>query len=74
MCLSTKTPKAPPPAPTVTAPPPPEKPPAELEDAVDSNATLLRKKKAGTRGAFGRGTASAQYKGASSGSGLTINK
>lgn len=42
MCM--KSPKPPAPVPTVTPPPPPEKPPSELEDAVDSNATALKKK------------------------------
>jgi hypothetical protein len=72
MCLST--PKAPPPKPTIAPPPPPEKAPAELENAVDSNANLLTKKKKGAKGAFGKGTASAQYSGKASGSGLSINK
>ena len=72
MCLSR--PKAPPPKPTITPPPPPEKPPAELENAIDSNANLLTKKKKGAKGAFGKGTASAQYSGKASGSGLSINK
>lgn len=72
MCLST--PKAPPPPPTVVAPPPPEKAPAELENAVDSNATALKKKRKGARGQLGRGSSGAQYKGSSSGTGLTIKK
>lgn len=73
MCLF-KSPKVAAPAPTVTAAPPPEKPPEELEDAVDSNANLLRKKKAGAKSAFGRGTSGAQYSGTASGSGLKISK
>lgn len=72
MCLST--PKAPSPPPTVAAPPPPEKAPAELEDAVDSNATALKKKRRGAKGQLGRGSSGAQYKGSSSGSGLKIKK
>lgn len=71
MCLST--PKPPPPPKTVAPPPPPEKPPAELENAVDSNATQLKKKKKGAKGAFGKSTGT-QYSGGASGSGLTINK
>lgn len=71
MCLST--PKPPPPPKTVAPPPPPEKPPAELENAVDSNATQLKKKKKGAKGAFGANTG-AQYSGGASGSGLTINQ
>jgi hypothetical protein len=72
MCLSS--PKAPPPPPTVVAPPPPEKAPAELEDAVDSNATALKKKRRGAKGQLGRGSSGAQYKGSGSGSGLSIKK
>jgi hypothetical protein len=72
MCLSS--PKAPPPPPTVVAPPPPEKAPAELEDAVDSNATALKKKRKGAKGQLGRGSSGAQYKGSGSGSGLSIKK
>jgi hypothetical protein len=66
--------KTPPPPPTITAPPPPEKAPAELENAVDSNAVGLKKKRKGAKGSLGRGSVGAQYKGAASGSGLTINK
>jgi hypothetical protein len=72
MCLSS--PKPPPPPPTVVAPPPPEKAPAELEDAVDSNATALKKKRKGAKGQLGRGSSGAQYKGSGSGSGLSIKK
>jgi len=72
MCLSS--PKAPPPPPTVVAPPPPEKAPAELEDAVDSNASALKKKRKGAKGQLGRGSSGAQYKGSGSGSGLSIKK
>ena len=72
MCLSS--PKPPPPPPTVVAPPPPEKAPAELEDAVDSNATALKKKRRGAKGQLGRGSSGAQYKGSGSGSGLSIKK
>jgi hypothetical protein len=70
MCFST--PKAPPPPPTIAPPPPPEAAPSQLEDAVDSNATALRKKKSGTK-QLRRG-AGTQYKGKASGSGLSINK
>lgn len=70
MCLST--PKPPPPPKTVAPPPPPEAPPSELENAVDSNATQLKKKKKGAKGAFG--STGTQYSGAASGSGLKINK
>ena len=66
-------PKPPPPKPTIAPPPPPEKPPEELENAVDSNATQLKKKKKGAKGAFGANTG-AQYSGSASGSGLTIKK
>jgi len=72
MCFST--PKPPKPQPTVAPPPPPEKAPAELENAVDSNATGLQKKKRGAKSVLGRGSSGAQYKGAASGSGLTIKK
>lgn len=60
--------------PTVVAPPPPEKAPAELENAVDSNATGLQKKKRGAKKVLGRGSSGAQYKGTGSGTGLKINK
>jgi len=63
-----------PPPPTIAPPPPPEKAPSELEDAVDSNAVSLKKKRKGAKGSLGRGNSGAQYKGAASGSGLTINK
>jgi hypothetical protein len=69
-----KTPKAPPPPPTIAPPPPPEKAPSELEDAVDSNATALKKKKRGAKGSLGRGSSGAQYSGSASGSGLSITK
>lgn len=45
-------PKPPPPPPA--PPPPPEKPPEALEDAVDSTATALKKKRSGARGKLGR--------------------
>ena len=75
MCMKTPKPQAPPP--TVTPPPPPEKPPSELEDAVDSNATALKKKAKGAKGALGRGKAGTQIASAVkasgySGSGLKI--
>ena len=71
MCIpSPKTPKAPPPPPP--APPPPEKPPEALEDAVDSNATGLKKKKMGARGRLGRGKSGVQTKGSAAGTGLKI--
>jgi hypothetical protein len=72
MCMSA--PKPPPPKPTVTPPPPPEAAPAELENAVDSNATGLKKKKSGARGILGRGSSGSQYAGQASGSGLSIKK
>ena len=43
------------PSPKVAPPPPPEKPPSELEDAVDSNATALKRKARGAKGVLGRG-------------------
>ena len=67
-------PKAPPPAPTVAPPPPPEKAPAELENAVDSNATALKKRKKGAKGVLGRGASGTQVTGAPSGTGLKIGK
>ena len=72
MCMST--PKPPPPKPSVKAPPPPQAAPSELENAVDSNATMLKKKKKGAKGAFGTTSSGTQYSGGASGSGLTINK
>jgi hypothetical protein len=73
MCLSS--PKPPPPPPTVVAPPPPEKAPAELEDAVDSNATALKKKRKGAKQLRRSNNTGTNYVGQSSGgSGLTINK
>ena len=73
MCISLGA-KAAAPKPTIAPPPPPEKAPAELENAVDSNANILQKKKKGARGAFGKGAASAQYSGTASGTGLKISK
>ena len=58
MCMKSPRPVAPPPTPA--PPPPPEKPPSELEDAVDSNATALKRKRSGVKGALGRGKAGAQ--------------
>jgi hypothetical protein len=72
MCMSS--PKAPPPAPTVAPPPPPEKAPAELENAVDSNATALKKRKKGAKGVLGRGASGTQVTGTPSGTGLKIGK
>lgn len=69
MCMSA--PKPPPPKPTIAPPPPPEAAPSELANAVDSNATALKKKKKGAKGMLGRGSSGAQVKGAS-GTGLTI--
>jgi len=60
------------PAPTVAAPPPPERAPSELEDAVDSNATTLKKKKRGAKGVLGRGSSGTQVAGAAAGAGLNI--
>lgn len=72
MCMKSPRVQAPPPIPT--PPPPPEKPPSELEDAVDSNATALKRKARGVKGALGRGKVGAQVaKAASSAtSGLKI--
>ena len=72
MCLST--PKAPPPPPTVAPPPPPEAAPSDLENAVDSNATGLKKRRKGAKSTLGRGVSGTQYKGSGSGSGLKISK
>jgi hypothetical protein len=58
--------------PAIAPPPPPEKAPAELEDAVDSNATSLKMKKMGAKGAFGKKTATAQYAGSAAKTGLKI--
>jgi hypothetical protein len=66
--------KAAAPAPTVAPPPPPEKAPSELENAIDSNATSLKKKKRGARGILGRGGSGAQVKGSAAGTGLKITK
>lgn len=50
MCFKAPDIKMPPPPPAPPkAPPPPEKPPEVLEDAVDSTATALKKKAAGTK-------------------------
>ena len=73
MCITIGS-KAPTQKPTITAPPPPERAPAELENAVDSNANTLQKKKKGAKGRLGRGIAGAQVKGQASGSGLKIGK
>jgi hypothetical protein len=68
MCLPS-TPKAPkPPAP----PPAPNQAPDEIENAVDSNATQLKKKRMGKK-KLRRG-AGMQVASSSQGSGLTINK
>lgn len=66
MCLP-KTPKAPPtPAPT----PAPNQAPDEIANAVDSNATQMKKKRMGKK-KLRRGSG---VQVASTGSGLTINK
>jgi hypothetical protein len=70
MCMSS--PKAVAPAPTVTAPPPPEKAPAELENAVDSNATSLNKKRKGSKQLRRSNNTGTQVAGAAAGSGLSI--
>ena len=59
--------------PTVAPPPPPEAAPEELEDAVDSNAMTIRRKKKGSKQL--RRNTGTSYKGDSSGNsgGLTIN-
>lgn len=72
MCMSSGS--APAPKPTVVAPPPPEKAPSELENAVDSNANQLQKKKKGAKGRLGRGISGVQVKGQASGTGLKIGK
>lgn len=59
--------------PTVAPPPPPEAAPEELEDAVDSNATMIRKKRSGSK-QLRRTNTGTNYKGNASGAGLTINK
>ena len=71
MCMSSS---APAPKPTVAPPPPPEKAPSELENAVDSNANQLQKKRKGAKGRLGRGISGAQVKGQASGAGLKIGK
>lgn len=45
-----------------------------LEDAVDSTASQLKKKKRGAKGQLGRGKSGVQTSGGAAGSGLTINK
>ncbi len=68
MCMP-KAPKAPkPPAP----PPAPNQAPDEIESAVDSNATQMKKKRLGKK-KLRRG-AGMQVASSSQGSGLTINK
>ena len=68
MCLPS-TPKAPkPPAP----PPAPNPAPDEIENAVGSNATQMKKKRLGKRNL--RRGAGMQVASSSQGSGLTINK
>ena len=68
MCLP-KTPKAPPPT---KAPPAPNQAPDEIENAVDSNATQMNKKRLGKK-KLRRG-AGVQVASSSQGSGLKINK
>tara|TARA_R100000655_G_scaffold58819_1_gene97231 strand:+ start:2309 stop:2515 length:207 start_codon:yes stop_codon:yes gene_type:complete len=68
MCLP-KTPKAPP---VPKAPPPPQEAPDEIESAVDSNATQMKKRRLG-RKKLRRG-AGMQVASSAQGSGLTINK
>tara|TARA_E500000331_G_scaffold268335_1_gene259674 strand:+ start:1040 stop:1273 length:234 start_codon:yes stop_codon:yes gene_type:complete len=72
MCIAPKVKTPPPPPPPPAAPPPPEKPPEALEDAIDSNATGLKKKKMGARGRLGRGKSGVQTKGSAAGAGLKI--
>ena len=74
MCM--KSPKPPKTQPTVAPPPPPEKPPSELEDAVDSTATQLKKKASGATAQLGRGSSGTQVSKAASSavSGLKIGK
>ena len=60
MCIF-RTPPPPKPAPPPPkAPPPPEKPPEALEDAVDSNAMLLKNRKQGAKASLGRGSSGLQ--------------
>lgn len=68
MCLP-KTPKAPPPT---KAPPAPNQAPDEIENAVDSNANQLTKKRQGKKKL--RRNAGVQVASSSQGSGLKINK
>lgn len=68
MCLP-KTPKAPKPS---AQPPAPNQAPDEIENAVDSNATQMRKNRLGKR-KLRRG-AGMQVASSSQGSGLKINK
>lgn len=58
--------------PTVAPPPPPEAAPEELEDAVDSNAVMIKKKRSGSKQL--RRNTGTSYKGDASGGsgGLTI--
>lgn len=63
-------PKPPPPPPA--PPPPPEKPPEALEDATDSNAVALKKKRSGARGQLGRMASGVQTAGKAATSGLKI--
>ena len=66
MCM--KSPPAPKPTIAPPPPPPPAKAPAELEDAVDSNAALRKKKSKGAKGMLGRGKVGAQVAKAASSS------
>lgn len=71
MCMSAPdAPKPPPPPPA--PPPPPEKPPEALEDATNSNAVALKKKRAGARGQLGRKSSGVQTAGKAATSGLKI--
>lgn len=70
MCLAPDVKTPPPPPPPPAPPPPPEKPPETIENAVDSNATGLAKKRKGAKGSLGRGKSGVQIastKSASSG-------
>ena len=69
MCMSQAAPVA---KPTVVAPPPPEKAPAELENAVDSNATSLNKKRKGAKQLRRSNNTGTQVAGSAAGSGLSI--
>lgn len=68
MCMSKPDiPKPPAPAPA------PNQAPDEIENAVDSNAEMRKKKRTGSK-QLRRGSSGVQAAGSSAGAGLTINK